>query len=262
MKTVLIIVTLLGVLACSQGIIESADGNLKGKQCTEIEEEELDNFDDSKISQIPASINWTALNAVSPVGYADQYPYSWVFAVAGVVESRHFIAHKNLTILSKQNLIDCCRKRRGGGRLLNAFHCVKAMGGIEAEESYPYSGPIASCQFNKTNISAKVIRNFIAGKKSEKVLAWYVSQGPVVTEISYGAILKYKKGILTEADCEKSKEVYSVLIVGYGTSEKDGDYWILQTSMGSHWGEGGYMRLARNKKLCGMGNRAYYPQVL
>lgn len=96
------------------------------------------------------------------------------------------------------------------------------MGGIKAENSYSYSGQIASCQLNKANISAKVIRNFIAGKRSEKALAWYVSQGPVVTEISYGAILKYKVGILTEANCEKSKGVYSVLIVGYGTSYKDG----------------------------------------
>lgn len=259
MKTVLIIVTLSGVFVCSHGIIEL---DAKGKQCPDIEEEEWNPFDDSQISQIPDSINWAARNAVSPVGNAERNPYSWAFAVAGVVESRHFIAHKNLTILSKQNLIDCCRKRCGGGRLVNAFQCVKTMGGIEAEETYPDSGQIASCQFNQTNISAKVIRNFVAGKRSEKVLAWYVSRGPVAIEISYGAILKYKEGILKEANCEKSSGVYSVLIVGYGSCEKEGDYWILQTSMGSNWGEGGYMRIARNKELCGMGNRAYYPQVL
>lgn len=87
-----------------------------------------------------------------------------------------------------------------------------------------------------------------AGWGSVIVLAWFDAQGPVAVEISYRVIEKYDGGILKDVKCDNS-----VLV----------DYWILKTDMGSSCGEGGYMRLARNKqKLCGINNWAYYPEVL
>lgn len=258
MKTVCIIVALLGVVACAQETIEDCNGNLN------VEEEPFESVDvqDLKISQMPESINWTHLGAVSPVGDAGKYAYSWAFAVAGVVESRNFIAHKNLTILSKQQLVDCCQIRCAKHRMKYALSCIKKLGGIDTEASYPYIGKKGQCHFNKTNIGATIKLNFEPRKETEKVLAMFVAQGPVAADISYNAIRSYTGGVLRKVNCRKSLRPYSVLIVGYGTS-KDGDYWILKTSKGSKWGEGGYMRLARNQhNLCGIGNSVYYPQVL
>lgn len=258
MKTVLIIVVFLGVFACSQGVFK--DGNRFENIL------ELKAFEKRILSEIPKSVNWTALNAVSPVSQGN-YLNSWTFAVASVVESRHFIQHQRMTILSKQNLIDCCWSQWAKTRhSIAALNCVRdTLGGIDTEDSYPFVGSIEHCNFNKTNIGAKVIRNFQAGRGSEIVLAYYVAKGPVVTDIPYNAIRSYRGGILKKANCDnsdKSQTMYSVLIVGYGTTDKNEDYWILKTAMGSSWGEGGYMRLARNKhNLCGITNWAYYPQV-
>ena len=37
----------------------------------------------------------------------------------------------------------------------------------------------------------------------------------------------------------------AVQLVGYGTDEKEGDYWIVRNSWGKFWGENGFMRLKR-----------------
>lgn len=257
MKAVLIILGFLGVIAFSQAVIQPISDDFRdivGKTSTQ-----LADFGDLKMIEIPASINWTALGAVSPPTVKGNYLNSWAFAVAGVLESRHFIKYNQMTILSKQNLIDCCWNRRKLSYV--ALSCIERMGGIATEESYPFHGPIEECRFNKTNIGTKIIRNVKAGWGSEVVLAWFVAHGPVAADISYSAIEKYEGGILKDVKCDNTN-LYSVLVVGYGTS-KDGDYWILKTAMGSSWGEGGYMRLALNKQnLCGITNWAYYPEVL
>lgn len=55
-----------------------------------------------------------------------------------------------------------------------------------------------------------------------------------------------------------------MILVGYGTTEPNLngtsiDYWILQNSWGSAWGENGFIRIKRGVNLCQVASSAMYP---
>lgn len=200
-------------------------------------------------------IDWRKSKVVTPVQRQGRYKNSWAFAAAGAIESRRAIATGKLVPLSKQNLIDCCQSK--GDLLKNAFSCLMSRGGIESEASYPYRGAKRSCQFNKKLIAAKV-SGFKSCRRFEEALARIVYNGPVAASISLDAIIHYKSGVYNR-NCVNPEE-YFVLIVGYGYDVVFGDYWLLKTSLGTSYGEKGYIRLARNHhNRCGIANGAVVP---
>ncbi|XP_060657977.1 uncharacterized protein LOC132792568 [Drosophila nasuta] len=198
--------------------------------------------------EIPAFINWTHEGVVSPVENQGNFKNSWAFAAAGVIESRKTIKTGKLVILSKQNLVDCCK----AGTTF-ALGCILVLGGIDTETSYSYRGLRGGCRFQRRNVGAKIKKVYKVKPGDELGLEKKVAEGPVAADISREAIKKYTGGVYNKP-CKDTKN-YSVLVVGYSK-----DFWILKTSMGVNWGEKGYMKLARNKNnLCGIASSATFP---
>jgi len=243
-----------------------ADNQDKSVNYGEADDSDLDFYEDNTeldetdydMGSDQVTVDWRTIGAVTPVKSEGHFNNSWAFAAAGVVESRQFVSGGKLVVLSKQNLVDCCHSKKR--KTLNALKCIKKMRGIDTEASYPYRGLSGKCRFKKKLIGA-TIKKYYRSSRTEKALARNVANGPVAAVISRDAIRFYKRGVFHNTHCGQSPD-YAVLVVGYGTCQNCGDYWILKTSMGTSWGDKGYMRLARNKNnLCGIANNAYYPII-
>jgi len=71
--------------------------------------------------------------------------------------------------------------------------------------------------------------------------------GPLVVGVDASSdyFRKYGSGIISDTRCGSSPN-HAMLLVGYGTDEeKDLDFWVLQNSWGTDWGEEGYVRIKR-----------------
>lgn len=49
---------------------------------------------------------------------------------------------------------------------------------------------------------------------------------------------------------------HAVLVVGYGKSEDDEDYWIIKNSYGTHWGYNGYVCIIGS--ICNFSNLSIF----
>lgn len=75
--------------------------------------------------------------------------------------------------------------------------------------------------------------------------------GPVAVAIdaSQQSFLFYKGGVYYEPKCPSGTMNHGVLVVGYGKDAQTmEEYWLVKNSWGTEWGEGGYIRMARNKQ--------------
>jgi len=218
--------------------------------------------------EYPLSVDWRTKGAVTPVKDQGQCGSCWAFSTTGSLEGQHFRKTGKLLSLSEQNLVDCSasfgNNGCNGGLMDNAFKYIKANGGIDTEQSYPYEGVEESCHFNPSDIG-ETDKGFVdVTPGSEHDLKKAVAAvGPVSVAIdaSHESFQFYSHGVYDEPECDPEGLDHGVLVVGYGT-EEDGDFWLVKNSWSDKWGLDGYIKMSRNKdNQCGIASCASYPLV-
>lgn len=138
----------------------------------------------------------------------------------------------------------------------DAFKYVRD-NGITTESSYPYTGRGGTCTATTKTVAVKNKSYTDVAANSPSQLAAAVAKGPVSVAIEADKVVfqMYTGGVINSASCGTNLD-HGVLVVGYGSDTKDGDYWILKNSWGTSWGESGFFRIAKSDKngagICGL----------
>ncbi|KAB7503959.1 Cathepsin L [Armadillidium nasatum] len=220
----------------------------------------------NKDVEIPAAIDWREKGAVTQVKDQKDCGSCWAFAAVGSLEGQHFRKTGKLVSLSEQNIVDCDTKDYGcgGGFPSDAYEYIAQNGGIDTEESYPYTAKDGPCKFNNETIGAIGIGWEETRENDEEDLRKAVATVGPISVLIYAppAFLSYQGGVFDGSSCHYHMINHAVVVVGYGTTEDGEDYWIVKNSWGSDWGMFGYILMARNKNnACSIASYATYAIV-
>ena len=219
----------------------------------------------------PKRVDWRKKGAVTPVKDQGDCGSCWAFSSTGALEGQYYLQMNELVSLSEQNLVDCSddygNQGCDGGLQEDAFDYIKANGGIDTEDSYPYEAMDGQCRFSLGDVSGATVTGYVSIPSSnERALMQAVAKiGPISVSIdaSENSFMHYSAGIYYESLCSSSHRNldHAVLVVGYGTHNGQ-DYWLVKNSWGEDWGMEGYIMMARNKdNNCGIATEALYPTV-
>ncbi|KEG04645.1 chabaupain 1 [Plasmodium vinckei vinckei] len=217
----------------------------------------------------------------------------WAFAAIGNFEYLYVHTRHEMPIsFSEQQMVDCSTENYGcdGGNPFYAF-LYMINNGVCLGDEYPYKGhEDFFCLNYRCSLLGRV--HFIGDVKPNELIMALNYVGPVTIAVGASEDFVLYSGGVFDGECNPELN-HSVLLVGYGQVKKSlafedshsnvdsnlikkykenikGDddddiiyYWIVRNSWGPNWGEGGYIRIKRNKAgddgFCGVGSDVFFP---
>lgn len=223
----------------------------------------------SDVSALPASVDWVAAGAVTPVKNQGNCGSCWSFSTTGSLEGAYQIKYNNLQSFSEQELVSCDTTDSGcnGGWMDDAFAWTQKNGGLTTETAYPYTsgttGQTGACKTsgytNNANVAPTGWVDVQPGSVDALMSAVALTPVSIAIQANQAAFQSYQSGVLT-GRCGQNLD-HGVLATGYGTLNGV-DYWQVKNSWGTSWGQNGYILIERSSAdLCGVLDAASYPTL-
>merc|ERR1711981_521839 len=220
------------------------------------------------IKDLPESVNWCDKGACTPVKDQGSCGSCWAFATTAVIESHMQIATGSLPKLSTQQVTSCTPNPLKCGGTGGCYGSIPQLGytyiqlfGQISEDDYPYvsgsSTQTEDCEYNLDNLTPVAGLsgyNILEPNSVEAVMDFVANQGPLAVAVAASDWGWYSGGVFDGCSYDDNIALnHAVVLVGYGTDEKEGDYWIVRNSWGPGWGEDGHIRLKRETTAtCGV----------
>jgi len=213
------------------------------------------------------SLDWRTKSAVNPVQDQGQCGSCYSYSGIASIEGAWAIQKTQLLKLSEQQVVDCSRSLGNegcnGGFEKNVFQYVINNKGIGASSKYAYTGrDNQACRASSTPSVVTISSYKSIPSNNENAMMTAVKLGPISIAVDAShAFQFYSRGVLDDKACGTSLD-HAINIVGFGTDATSGkDFWIVRNSWGPSWGESGYVRIVRNKNMCGLAMDSAYPVV-
>ncbi|KAL4539565.1 hypothetical protein Ndes2437B_g02068 [Nannochloris sp. 'desiccata'] len=231
----------------------------------------------SDSGKIPTSVDWRGTGADTGVKDQANCGSCWAFGAVGAMESAWFHATGKSAKFSEQQVMDCAwgfvpgnedsaSACDGGDAWAGIGHIVDA-GGIAQATEYQYLGQDDYCRENSRSMTdGGTFKGYarVPQYNDTALMEVVYSRGPVAVSLdaSQDSFTFYSSGVYFDSNCMWKPEDldHSQLLVGYGTEEA-GDFWIVKNSWSKHWGDNGYVKIARDNHGCGASTDAVYAVV-
>lgn len=217
----------------------------------------------------PSSFDWAAVNMVGPVRNQGNCDSSYAFGSVGAMESVFRQYGFTNMVLSVAQVRDCSfdegNQGCSGGSFDSSFEYA-VNNQMCTWASYPYTDTTGTCQETTCSKVAKiasyynVVPNDYTAFKN-RLLLQPVS---VAIDADFLGFMFYSSGVYT-GSCGTNVN-FGMLATGMGLTSGGLPYYRLKNSLGTSWGESGFMRLSASTSYgpegaCGILTVPTYPRM-
>lgn len=253
------------ILANNAKAIEAAN---HGRRLLSTEEDMFSDLSDSHKRKLlqSTSFSWVGTGKLTPVKDQGNCGACYTFSTTSQMEAQLAIEKGTVPrALSTEQLKSCSSGSPGcnGGSPQLMYSYAAQTAGLGSAADYPYKAVNTAC---RNPLPTSVYKN--AGGKAiaanEVAFKAAVQIAPVAVTVCAGTWSNYAGGVYNCANSASCSVDHAVLLVGYGTDPSLGNYWLIQNSWNTWWGESGFMRLKRfdgsatNTGSCGLTRWAGY----